>query len=124
MRKIYTGTMHNLIIKDLEINEDKAKILKYEKPVVRRDLHFYRGMMGNFISFEYGTRLPDEIEAKEYLEDVMSRRESKEAPYPDCSFVNEGDIVFAHEVSDAKFKAIKKQYKQLRKEADRARKKK
>lgn len=124
MKKIYTGTMRNLIIKDLEINEGKAKVLKYEKPVVRKGLHFYKGMMGNFISFEYGTRLPDEIEAKEYLEDVMTRRTSKEPPYLDCSFVNEGEIEFSHEVSDSNFRAIKKYYKKIRREEARAKKRK
>ena len=124
MKKIYTGNMRNFIIKDLEINEDKVRILEYEKPIVRKGLHFYRGFMGSFISLEYGTRLPDEIETKEYLEDIMRRRENKEAPYPDCSFVNDEDIEFSHEVCDSNFKAIKKYYKTLRREEYKARKKK
>ena len=124
MKRIYTGNMRNFIIKDLEINEDKVKVLRYEKPIVKKGLHFYRGIMGNFISLEYGTRLPNEIETKEWIEDIMTRRENKEAPYPDCAFVNESDISFSHEVCDSNFKAIKKYYRQLRREEYKARKKK
>ena len=121
MRRIYKGDMHNLIIKKLDINAGNVKILEYEKPIVRKDLQFYRGRMGNYISFEHNTRLPDEIEALEYLVDVMSRRENKEAPYPTCAFVNESEIELSHEISDSSFKALRKYYKQLRKEEQKKR---
>lgn len=123
MKSIYYGTMKNYVIKELQITENGVKIAKYETPIVKRQIPFYKGFMGNYISLEHGTRLPDEYEAMDYLKDAMNKRENKEAPYPTCTFVNEEDIKFSHEVCDENFKAIKKYYSNLRKEERRETKK-
>lgn len=124
MKRIYKANMRNLVVKDLEINADGVKILEYEKPVVKRELTFYVGFMGSYISFEYGTRLPDEYEAMDYVKESLNNRQDKTPPYPECTFVDESEMTFSHEICDKNFKVLKKYYRRMRKEERQAQKKK
>lgn len=116
MKKIYKGNIRKLVVKELEINGDKVKILKYDKPVIKKDLMFYTGIVGSYISFEHGTRLADEFEALDYVKDAIEKRENKEAPYPEMIFANNDDIKFSHEICNSNFRAVKKFYRDLRRE--------
>ena len=122
MKNIYKGNMRNLVIKNLEINDGKVRVLEYDKPIVKKDLLFYVGFMGSYISFDYGTRLPDEYEALDYIKSVIEGREDQSAPYPECVFVNNEDIHFSHEICNENFRSVKKFYKKLLREESKAKK--
>ena len=115
MKNIYKNDVHKIVVKELTINKDGIKILDYEKPVIRRDMQFYKGIMNTFISFEHDTRLPDENEALDFIVESLKARKDKTAPYPECVFVDYDNMQYSHQICNENFRAAKKYYKQMRK---------
>lgn len=115
MRNIYKGPMRGLVVSKLELNNGVIKTLEYETPVIKKDLLFYRGRLNSFISFDYETIMPDQLEALDFIKNIAIQHNITEGPYPFCNYVNPGEIKFSHQVTKEEFKAIKKQYRQKRK---------
>ena len=116
MKNIYKGPLRKLVVSHLEIQDGVIQRMEYETPIVRKDLTFYRGLMNTYISFDFGTRLPDKTEALDFVVDTSTRRKITEAPFPECLFVDEREIEYSHPICDDNFKVLKKYYRQLRKE--------
>ena len=108
MKKIYTGPLRKMTIKKLEVNQDDVKILEYENTVVRKDALFYQ-FLGNYISFDYETRLASPEEAQDYILECLYERNNPDVqPYPTCLNVNPDEIRFNKSVSHKEFKQLKK----------------
>ena len=121
MKQIYKAPMRQIRIKYLEINDGAIKNINYETPIIRKDLLFYKSWAGAYISFEHETRLPDFYEARDYVEDILVKRDENLTDYPTCPYVSEEEYEYSHEISKETFKALKKYYKSLRKEKKRSR---
>ena len=116
MKNIYKGDIKTISISKLEINNGKISTLEYETPVIKKDGLFYIGALGAMISFDYETRLPDEVEAKAYVvESIEQRKEPEKKPYPGCFFINSSTLEYYSSLSNHQFKLMKKQYKELNK---------
>jgi hypothetical protein len=112
MKYIYQGPLRKLNIKNFEIKDGNVKILEYEKPIIRKDMLFYKGFANAFISFEYATRLLDEAEALDILYTELSARNNpNEGPYPSCIFSNPNEITYKEQVTNQEFKQLKKTLK-------------
>ena len=116
MKSIYKGPMRKLVVSKLEVTDGAVRLLEYDTPIIKRDLTFYKGLFNSLISFEYGTRLPDQEEAIDFVKNAVAGRESTEGPYPVCPFVNDEEVKYSHDICDHNFKVLKKFYRNMRRE--------
>ena len=121
MKNIYKAPLRSLVITQLDIQDGAVKLVEFDTPIVRKDVPFYRGVMNNYISFEHGTELLDEGEALTIVQNEVLQRPKK--PYPTCMFVVMNEMKYSHSVDSRNFRALKKFYKQVRKEEEQKQKK-
>lgn len=115
MRNIYKGPLRNLYISKLDIHDGAIVSLEYANPIVKKDLLFYKNILGSYISFEHGTVLPDWYEAKDFVLHQLYCRDYNIDDHIACSYINEKEISYSHTVSDEEFKCLKKKFREMRK---------
>lgn len=115
MKTIYKAPMKRLVVSKLDVKDGAIKLLEFDTPVIKKDLLFYRNRLNAYISFDYGTRLPNQMEAMDYVKDWIQTHERFDSPYPTCPFVDEEDFEVHNTVDNHNFRALKTYYKNLRK---------
>lgn len=115
MKNIFKGPVRKVVVSKLELKNGLHKLADYDTPIIKEDLLFYRGIGDSYISFDYGTIIPDQHEAIDFIEDTITSQNVTEEPFPSCFFVNNSEIELSHQLSNKEFKTLKKEFKQRRK---------
>lgn len=97
-------------VKNLEINGDKVEKIVLDSNVIKKGALFYKGLLGNMISFDHNTTLPSFDEATSYIEQQVSAKQEN-AETISCIYVDVDNMKFDKKVSMKVFKQLRKEYK-------------
>ena len=106
--KYCTGTIRNMYVKNIGVNEEAGKIVT-DNMIIKKDAPFYINRVGRLISLDYDTFLPTRTEAEAF---VVGRAKN----FPDhlelatCLYADYG-CMETHQISRKEFKELKKTYK-------------
>ncbi len=105
MKKIFTGPIHSIHLKELDITENSLK-LEAQSTILIKDALFYQNIFGKIVSFDYGTCLCPKDEAYDYLTSFTNQNKNRfSIPY-----INEEEITFDKAITKKEFKELKKKY--------------
>lgn len=100
----------SVYVKGLELNGSKIEKICLESKVIKKDALFYKGLLGNMISFDYNTTLPSLDEAESYVEQQVGVK-PQFADVISCLYVDEDNMKLEGRVAKKRFKQLKKDYK-------------
>lgn len=100
----------SVYVKGLELNGSKIEKICLESKVIKKDALFYKGLLGNMISFDYNTTLPSLDEAESYVEQQVSVK-PQFSDAISCLYVDEDNMRLERKVTKKRFKQLKKEYK-------------
>ena len=113
MKKLYTGEIKQLTIKNLNLNPNSLKDIAFESVSVNKEALFYLNFLGIPISIEHGTKLLNRDEAEYYLKHGLETMPDK--TYDLSCIYSEPPYKISHEVSNEEFKVLMKNAKTNRK---------
>ncbi len=111
--KYCTGPIKNMYVKSMGINEGIGKVVT-ESIVLKKDAPFFWNGLGRLISFEYNTFLPTKNEAEAFV--VESAKNHPNCPERATCMYADYSQMEVHEISRKDYKALKKTYKEMRKQ--------
>ena len=118
MKKLYTGEIKKLSIKNLDPKPGALMNLAYESMVIKKDALFYINFLGVPISVDFNTKLLTREEAVYYLQNGLKVNPGL-CQSLSCMYQDE-NLTFSHEVSKEEFKKLMKTKKEERKALKRA----
>lgn len=113
MRQLYKGTINNLYIKDLKIENGNIKNIILASTTLNKEACFYKGPFGTIISFEYETKLPNYGEAEDYIKHQITLNSNKK-DLATCLYLDEDSIRPEKCVKRKVFKQLKKELRKKR----------
>ena len=111
--KYCTGTIKNMYVKSIGVNENAGKIIT-DSMVINKNAPFYWNIVRRLISFEYNTFLPTKSEAKAFVVE-RARKFPEHLHLATCMYADYGNME-VHEIGRKEFKQLKKTYKVMRKQ--------
>ena len=107
MKKLYTGSIKKLTVKNINIFPAAIEKIAFESVVVEKDSLFYMNFFGVPISVDYGTKLLTKSEAECYIKD-FAKAFPGNLDKASCIYAN-GPFKFSHEITNDDFKKLIKQ---------------
>ena len=120
MKKLYTGEIKKLSIKNLDPKPGALMNLAYESMVIKKDALFYINFLGVPISVDFNTKLLTREEAVYYLQNGLKVNPSL-CHCLSCIYQDQ-QLTFSHEVTKEEFKQLVKSKREERKAEKRAEK--
>ena len=121
MKKIYTGNINRLTVKNINIFPAAIDKLAFNSVVVEKNALFYLNRLGVPISIDHGTKLLTRYEAEYYIKNY-----ARVNPYSlgqvSCIYAD-APFKFSHEINNDEFKKLMKEKKKERKAIQKAKKK-
>ncbi len=112
MKKYYTGSIERLVIKKLNIGDEATRIVQ-ERCIIRKDVLFYKNIMGVVIRFEDKEPMPTYEETSGYMDKYLSESYPAGA-YSSGPFFDENQLTRV-EMTIAQEKSLIKARKEQRK---------
>ncbi len=106
MKKIYTGEIRKMTVKQVDPNPSALKKIAFESTTVKKDALFYVNLAGVTISVDYNTKLPNRDEAEYYLTSCVERI-PESASYASCLYQGP-NFTFSHEMPNEELKKLLK----------------
>lgn len=113
MKRIYKADIHQVYVKDLQLDSQNITRVALGTAVVQKDELFYKNFFGRIVSFKYHCLLATEEEARIFV--TNHAKKYCQAPSKiDCIYVDYNAVKPDCLVSNKDFKKIKTKFKNKR----------